>query len=225
MDLISRYILRTMNNHPAYADEESVVKELTNHATLLNYYPKRQQMKTDMQLALHRDCLWSDDNEWLPNKNSQKMNTPTYSVTIGHPRTIMFQEFSADGQVAGATHEIVLENWDLMILDPRDEKMMLRGGKKYKTYFKHGGVKISSTDDLLSLGLIFRSVTAKQQFDPKTGHFIITEEFWNSLSSKKKQEYNRRERKLKEVTRSGALETSHERLKKLFDEMRAIYFK
>ena len=101
---------------------------------------------------------------------------------------------------------------------------MKRGGKWYKTRFKHGGIKISSDEDMLSIGLIFRCVTGKQQFDCKTGLVKLDNAFWKSLTEEKKNEYYRREQILNQFTSSGQLNDCHLHLKELFLQMSTKYF-
>ena len=113
---------------------------------------------------------------------------------------------------------------DLFVLDPRDEKYMKRGGKSYKSRFKHGGIEVSSAKDMLSIGLIFRNVTAKQRFDLKSGKVKLDDSFWSSLSDEKLEEYKRRDDILSQFTSSGQLYASHLRLKHLFVQMKAKYF-
>ena len=113
---------------------------------------------------------------------------------------------------------------DLFVLDPCDEKYMKRGGKSYKSRFKHGGIKISAQDDMLSIGLIFRNATAKQRFDLKSGKVKLDHSFWSSLSEEKVEEYKRRDDILRQFTTSGQLYASHLRLKHLFIQMKAKYF-
>lgn len=218
-----------MQNHPDYANNDDIVKVLPNHMTSLHFYHKRQEKSEDEQLAYHCDCLWDDDGKWLPKKNSQQMNTPTFSLTVGDSRTLKMKKWRKGTGKSGDKSlyevELVLQHGDLFILDPRDEKMMLRPGDAFPTKFKHGAVKVKKSDgDLLSIGLIFRSVTAKAFFDSETSKFVITPEFWNGLTEEKKNEYLRRDAILDIYTKSGQLKDSYLRLKHIFDGMLTRHF-
>ena len=230
MDIISHYILHMMNHHPLYVGRDDVVIELTNHMTHLSFYHKREEKQSDTQLAYHCDCLWTDDGQWISHKNSQKMNSPTYSLTVGDGRILKFKKWKAGVGKEGARSDLIeievrSNNGDLLILDPRDEKLMMRPGDDCRTKFKHGDIKVSKEDgDKLSVGLIFRSVTSKQQFDPENGKFIVSPEFWSGLSFQKQQEYLRRDNILTEYKKSGGMQKSYNRLKHIFDGMYSRHF-
>ena len=211
-----------MIHHPAYRNEDSVVKKLPNHMTHLSFYHKREDKEGDMQLSYHNDCIWDNDNKWQANKNTQQMNTPTYSVTVGHSRILRMRRFIPGIGFVGPVYEIILEHGDLFILDPRDEMMMM-SGDNHKSKWKHGDIKVKREDGL-SIGLIFRTVTAKQQFDLVTGKFVITPEFWDRLSIEKKSEYEHRDEILDEFEANGGLEESYEKVKGLFDRMYSDFF-
>lgn len=237
MDIISKYLLHTIRNHPKYKDDSNIVKELTNHHTHLTYFHKRMQMNEDMQLAYHNDILNTDDGEYIDSDNTQQMDSPTYSITVGDDRVLTFKEWRVGVGKEGASskekeQQIVLRDGDLFILHPSDEKMMKRSGKKYPTKWKHGNVKTKKNQsDYLSFSLIFRNVCAKQQFDEtgrllydRSGLLIDSVEWWNSLSKAQQDKYNEREVVWNHFISSGEMESTYLRLRKLCDGMKCRHF-
>ena len=93
MDIISHHILHTAKQHYGAEDDIDVRIRLPNHMTQLSFYPKR--MKDDMQLDYHCDCTWGTDGTWIPHINTQEINTPTYSITIGDSRELIMKEWKA----------------------------------------------------------------------------------------------------------------------------------
>ena len=93
MDVISRYIHQTATH--IYDGNNDVIVSLPNHMTELSFYPKRPDVKEDLQLSYHNDCLWHPNGSWIPHKNTQAMNTATFSLTVGDSRILTMKEWKA----------------------------------------------------------------------------------------------------------------------------------
>ena len=93
MDVIAKHIHQTATQ--IYEGNKDVIVSMPNHMTELSFYPKRSDVKEDLQLSFHNDCLWHPDGSWIPHKNTQAMNTATFSLTVGDSRILTMKEWKA----------------------------------------------------------------------------------------------------------------------------------
>ena len=69
MDVIAKHIHQTATQ--IYEGNKDVIVSMPNHMTELPLYPKRSDVKEDLQLSFHNDCLRHPDGSWIPHKNTQ----------------------------------------------------------------------------------------------------------------------------------------------------------
>lgn len=138
-----------------------------NHCTVLFYFQKQQQPQPK-QLGYHCDNLYSNDGTFQANRNSQKENTPTCTLTLEGDRDLFFLLLKLQNDHSQDTcrpiwkrtkvDKITLSENMLFILHPADEIPHTEQNSSALYKWKHGVPKYMS-EKSLSVALVFRTVT------------------------------------------------------------------
>ena len=110
-----------------------------NHVTIL-YYLLDSKKINEVNLNPHCDIEINSKNEVSPN-NSQKPDTPTIVISFGCSKTIKFFKRYVEGGKFTKSKEIdelVLDDGDIFLLHPSDERVRKRKGDEKTSQFQHG---------------------------------------------------------------------------------------
>lgn len=139
-----------------------------NHCTILFFFHKNNNSNEKM-LGLHTDNVYSRKGEFVKEKNSQKENTITCSITVGDSRKLTFQRECSikskvtkhDKWVPCYERSITLHDKSLFVLNPRDEYST----EDFKFRWRHGILHFSNKN-AISIAFVFRTVIHKEKAKP-----------------------------------------------------------
>jgi hypothetical protein len=130
-------------------------------------------------LSMHADQVYSTDGVFSTTKNTQKVNTPVVTVTMGDERTLHMakRRVTKPGVWTELDDEtnipFKLNNGSVFVLHPSDEVPKERDGAgEAKSQFHHGGVKVTEG---LSFAIVFRTVTQKAKIHIADNTRLLTE--------------------------------------------------
>jgi hypothetical protein len=135
-----------------------------NHCTVLFYFHKSAGSPNKM-LGFHTDNCYSQQGNFLHDKNTQKVNTVTCVLTLGTDRDLILQrQFTFKHPITKrrryeevSRKHIQLKSESLFVLHPDDERPF-HLGKNLTSRCRHG-VPSFSNKEALSVAIVFRTVT------------------------------------------------------------------
>lgn len=138
-----------------------------NHCTVLFYFQKKPKQHVK-QLNYHCDNLYSNDGKFQANRNSQKENTPTCTLTLEGDRELWFLLLKLENDHSDGSSRcrwqptkvdmVTLSENMLLILHPADEIPHAEQNSPAIFKWKHGVPRFTS-EDSVSVALVFRTVT------------------------------------------------------------------
>ena len=142
----------------------------------------------------HNDLRFSDEGV-QSEKDTARSDHPTVTVTVGSPRTIVFEHYvkntekeSVDTKwtYIGKEHDqsIILENGSIFVLSPEDDKptrLKRTSALLHKT--KH---RVVYDNNGISFAFVFRSVKKTSSFNPITNNWLWDKESTVTQTSVKK---------------------------------------
>lgn len=163
-------------------DNKVTVKSDPNVATIVMYLGEQR-------FPQHCDNIHDREGNFDCDKNSQKKNSPTYSITLGATRRLHFQlvryptkterqngkrkPISIPHTANRATHYILdLDHNSLFMLHPDEEEPMIRPIYPYrKTFWQH----YVEAQKEMSIGVVLRACTHFRKVYHDTGMLVLTD--------------------------------------------------